>query len=150
MFGRFAAVFRQYSHIQASWFSEGKRPGRFHFTSAGRLWWDLIDENVHKATGHVNKTSIDETVQMIREAGFTPAQRTTLYDILKIYNLKTQPVSYQRVIYVCTNVREEDGRPACGREGLKRSCARLKEEVKKRGLKGKVRAMKSGCMDFAK
>jgi len=62
--------------------------------------------------------------------------------------VKTQPVSYKRVVYVCTNVREEDGRPACGLRGSEEICARLKEEVKKRGLKGKIRAMKSGCMDF--
>ena len=62
--------------------------------------------------------------------------------------MKTQPVSYKRVIFVCTNVREEDGRPACGLRGSEEICLRLKEEVQKRGLKGKVRAMKSGCMDF--
>jgi len=62
--------------------------------------------------------------------------------------MKSQPVPYQRVIYVCTNVREEEGRPACGARGSEEICALLKEEVKKRGLKGKVRAMKSGCMDF--
>jgi (2Fe-2S) ferredoxin len=55
---------------------------------------------------------------------------------------------YQRVIYICTNVREDDGRPACGKRGSEAICERFKEEVKKRGLKGKIRAMKSGCMDF--
>ena len=62
--------------------------------------------------------------------------------------MKTQPVSYKRVIYICTNVREEDGRPACGLRGSEAICAAFKDEVKKRGLKGKIRAMKSGCMDF--
>ena len=62
--------------------------------------------------------------------------------------MKKQPVSYKRVIYVCTNVREEDGRPACGLRGSEAICLALKDEVKKRGLKGKIRAMKSGCMDF--
>jgi cyclic dehypoxanthinyl futalosine synthase len=73
-------------HIQASWFSEGKKVGQvaLHF-GADDFGGTLIDENVHKATGHVNTTTIDFTVQMIREAGFTPAQRTTLYDILKVY-----------------------------------------------------------------
>jgi (2Fe-2S) ferredoxin len=62
--------------------------------------------------------------------------------------MKTQSSPYKRVIYVCTNVREEDGRPSCGARGSEAICLALKEEVKKRGLKGKVRAMKSGCMDF--
>ena len=62
--------------------------------------------------------------------------------------MKTQPVAYKRVVYVCTNVREEDGRPACGLRGSEAICLQLKEEAKKRGLKGKIRVMKSGCMDF--
>ena len=61
--------------------------------------------------------------------------------------MKTQPVPYRRTIFVCTNKREE-GRPACGMRGSEAICERLKEEVKKRGLKGKVRAAKSGCMDL--
>ena len=69
-------------HIQASWFSEGKKIGQvsLHF-GADDFGGTLIDENVHKATGHINTTTIDLTVQMIRDAGFTPAQRTTLYTI---------------------------------------------------------------------
>lgn len=61
--------------------------------------------------------------------------------------MKTRPVPYKRVIFVCANKRE-DGRPACGLRGSETLCEQLKDEVKKRGLKGKVRAMKSGCMDF--
>ena len=73
-------------HIQASWFSEGKKVGTLalHF-GADDFGGTLIDENVHKATGHINTTTIDDTLQMIRDAGFTPAQRTTLYEILRIY-----------------------------------------------------------------
>jgi (2Fe-2S) ferredoxin len=62
--------------------------------------------------------------------------------------MKTQKAPYARVIFVCTNVREDDSRPSCGHRGAMEICERLKEEVKKRGLKGKIRAMKSGCMDF--
>ena len=62
--------------------------------------------------------------------------------------MKEQKLPYQRVIYICTNNREEDGRPACAKRGSEAICERFKEEVKKRGLKGKIRAMKSGCMDF--
>ena len=62
--------------------------------------------------------------------------------------MNEKKVPYQRVIYICTNNREEDGRPACAKRGSEAICERFKEEVKKRGLKGKIRAMKSGCMDF--
>ena len=45
----------------------------------------LFEENVHAATGFVNHTTTDEVVTLIREAGFKPVQRTTLYDILRAY-----------------------------------------------------------------
>jgi cyclic dehypoxanthinyl futalosine synthase len=74
-------------HIQASWFSEGKKVGplALHF-GADDFGGTLIDENVHKAAGFVNQTTIDDVVQLIREAGFIPAQRTTLYEILRVFD----------------------------------------------------------------
>ena len=45
----------------------------------------LFEENVHLATGHVNKTTIAEIETLIRESGFTPAQRTTLYDHVRVW-----------------------------------------------------------------
>lgn len=79
-------------HIQASWFSEGKKIGQIalHF-GADDFGGTLIDENVHKATGHVNTTTLDYTVTMIKEAGFVPVQRTTLYDLLKVYDEELVP-----------------------------------------------------------
>ena len=74
-----------FDHIQASWFSEGKKTGQIalHF-GADDFGGTLFEENVHLATGHVNKTTVAEIETLIREAGFTPAQRTTLYEILKV------------------------------------------------------------------
>lgn len=47
------------------------------------------------------------------------------------------------------NDRGEGGdRPACGPRGGAEICEALKKEVKKRGLTGKIRALKSGCMDL--
>jgi len=73
-------------HIQASWFSEGKKIGQvaLHF-GADDFGGTLVEENVHAAANFVNKTSTDEVITLIRESGFVPAQRTTLYDILKVY-----------------------------------------------------------------
>ena len=62
--------------------------------------------------------------------------------------MKSSPVPYRRMIFICTNIREEDGRPACGLRGSEKICETFKAEVKKRGLKGKIRALKSGCMDL--
>jgi cyclic dehypoxanthinyl futalosine synthase len=75
-----------FPHIQASWFSEGKKTGQIalHF-GADDFGGTLLEENVHAAANYVNRTNIDECVQLIHDAGFAAAQRTTLYDILKIH-----------------------------------------------------------------
>src|SRR5881296_1419887 len=89
MYFRVLAVSRLYldnfEHIQASWFSEGKKTGQvaLHF-GADDFGGTLFEENVHLATGHVNKTTVAEVETLIRESGFTPAQRTTLYEILRV------------------------------------------------------------------
>ena len=75
-----------FQHIQASWFSEGKKTGQvaLHW-GADDFGGTLFEENVHAATGFINKTSTDEIKTIIREAGFQPAQRTTLYEIVKVF-----------------------------------------------------------------
>ena len=74
-----------FDHIQATWFSEGKKTGQvaLHF-GADDFGGTLFEENVHLATGHVNKTTVAEIETLIRESGFTPAQRTTLYEIVRV------------------------------------------------------------------
>ena len=85
---RMLAVSRLYldnfDHIQASWFSEGKKTGQvsLHF-GADDFGGTLFEENVHAATMFVNKTTVEEIVTLIRESGFRPSQRTTLYEIIK-------------------------------------------------------------------
>jgi len=85
---RMLAVARLYldnfTHIQASWFSEGKRTGQIALHFGADDWGGtLFEENVHKAADYVNTIAVDEMTTLIREAGFTPAQRTTTYEILK-------------------------------------------------------------------
>src|SRR5947207_627873 len=73
-------------HVQASWFSEGKATGQIALHFGADDWGGtLFEENVHKAAEYVNTISVDEIVTLIREAGFTPAQRTTEYEILRTY-----------------------------------------------------------------
>ncbi len=76
-----------FDHIQASWFSEGKKAGQaaLHF-GADDFGGTLIDENVHAAAGFVNKASTEEVVALIKEAGFVPVQRTTLYETVKVFS----------------------------------------------------------------
>jgi cyclic dehypoxanthinyl futalosine synthase len=75
-----------FPHIQASWFSEGKKAGQIalHF-GADDFGGTLVEENVHAAANFVNKTNTDEVIGLIRESGFVPAQRTTLYEVLRTY-----------------------------------------------------------------
>ena len=74
-----------FPHIQASWFSEGKKTGQIalHF-GADDFGGTLMEENVHAAANFVNKTNTEECIQLIQEAGFAAAQRTTLYEILGV------------------------------------------------------------------
>ncbi len=90
MYLRMLAVSRLYldnfPHVQASWFSEGKRTGQIALRFGADDWGGtLLEENVHKAADFVNTIGVEEIVTLIREAGFTPAQRTTEYEILKRY-----------------------------------------------------------------
>jgi cyclic dehypoxanthinyl futalosine synthase len=85
---RMLAVARLYldnfAHIQASWFSEGKRTGQIALHFGADDWGGtLFEENVHKAADYVNTITVEEMTTLIREAGFTPVQRTTTYEILR-------------------------------------------------------------------
>lgn len=75
-----------FQHIQASWFSEGKKTGQIalHF-GADDFGGTLLEENVHAAANYVNKTSTEECIQLIHESGYAAAQRTTLYEIVKVH-----------------------------------------------------------------
>jgi cyclic dehypoxanthinyl futalosine synthase len=78
-----------FQHIQASWFSEGKKTGQIALHFGGDdFGGTLLEENVHAAANFVNKTNTDEVIDLIRESGFVPAQRTTLYEILRTYERK--------------------------------------------------------------
>jgi cyclic dehypoxanthinyl futalosine synthase len=78
-------------HIQASWFSEGKKTGQIalHF-GADDFGGTLLEENVHAAANFVNKTNTEECIQLIHESGFAAAQRTTLYDIMQVHPIPAE------------------------------------------------------------
>lgn len=61
--------------------------------------------------------------------------------------MKIQAPAFRKYIFVCENLRE-GGEACCGPNAMgKGYVERLKEEVKKRGLKGKVRVSRTGCLD---
>jgi cyclic dehypoxanthinyl futalosine synthase len=84
---RMIAVSRLYldnvDHVQASWFSEGKKTGQIalHW-GADDFGGTLFEESVHAEADYVNTSSVAEVRELIREAGFVPVQRTTLYERL--------------------------------------------------------------------
>ena len=74
-------------HIQASWFSERKKTGEVALNfGADDFGGTLFDENVMQEAGFYNRTTADEIKSIIRDAGFTPAQRTTKYEILQVFD----------------------------------------------------------------
>lgn len=72
--------------------------------------------------------------------------------------MKSFRIPYKRMIFVCTNSRQpaaagQTCEAACGNEEYGKNSGFelvnvLRDEVKKRGLKGKIRVAKSGCMDL--
>lgn len=76
-----------FDHIQASWFSEGKKTGQIalHF-GADDFGGTLFEENVHAAANFVNKTNTDEIISLIHESGFDAAQRSTVYDLIAVHH----------------------------------------------------------------
>jgi cyclic dehypoxanthinyl futalosine synthase len=77
-----------FPHVQASWFSEGKKVGQIalHF-GADDFGGTLQEENVHAAANFVNTTNTEECIRLIQESGFAAAQRTTLYEVIAVHEV---------------------------------------------------------------
>lgn len=73
-------------NIQGSWVTQGERMAQvaLHF-GANDLGGTMLEENVVAAAGCSFRMSQDELVELIRDAGFIPARRTTEYTILREY-----------------------------------------------------------------
>jgi len=81
---RLLAVSRVYldnmPNVQASWVTQGLRLGQVALAfGANDLGSTMIEENVVAAAGVRNQCDVPEMVRLIRAAGRTPVQRTTLY-----------------------------------------------------------------------
>jgi len=61
--------------------------------------------------------------------------------------METKETPFKKMVFVCTNLRETEERPCCARRGGGALHAQLKEMVRARGLHGKVRVCRSGCLD---
>jgi cyclic dehypoxanthinyl futalosine synthase len=73
-------------NIQASWVTQGAMMAQVAlFFGANDLGGTMLEENVVAAAGCSFRLSQEEIVELARSAGFTPAKRNTLYEILETY-----------------------------------------------------------------
>jgi cyclic dehypoxanthinyl futalosine synthase len=73
-------------NIQASWVTQGARMAQVAlFFGANDLGGTMLEENVVAAAGCSFRLSREEIVELVRQAGFIPARRNTLYEILEEY-----------------------------------------------------------------
>ncbi len=76
-----------FQNVQASWVTQGSGIAQLalHF-GANDFGSSMIEENVVRAAGVSYRISVDDMVYNIRKAGFIPAKRDVLYNILEIYS----------------------------------------------------------------
>ncbi|MBM7865484.1 dehypoxanthine futalosine cyclase [Heliobacterium gestii] len=72
------------ANIQASWVTQGAKMGQVALAfGANDFGGTMLEENVVRAAGVRHRVPMDEIVRAIRDAGKRPAQRDTLYHILR-------------------------------------------------------------------
>lgn len=73
-------------HVQSSWFSEDLRTGQLGLLAGADDFGGLLfEESVLGKAGHAPKTSLERTLDVIRAMGFEPAQRNSLYEVVRQY-----------------------------------------------------------------
>jgi cyclic dehypoxanthinyl futalosine synthase len=79
-------ILDNFPHIQASWFSEGRKTGQLALTfGADDFGGTLLEEHVLRGTNDLAHTTLEEVLHLIHDAGYIPVQRDTLYQTLTIY-----------------------------------------------------------------
>ncbi|HCJ79677.1 MAG TPA: dehypoxanthine futalosine cyclase, partial [Desulfotomaculum sp.] len=74
-------------HLQVSWVTQGIKVAQVAlFFGADDCGSTKLEENVVRAAGvTISRVSPAEIIHSIQKAGFKPAQRTTTYEIIKIF-----------------------------------------------------------------
>ncbi|MFZ5634135.1 MAG: cyclic dehypoxanthinyl futalosine synthase [Bacillota bacterium] len=73
-------------NIQASWVTQGAKMAQVALTfGANDFGSTMLEENVVRAAGVTYRVPMEEIIRVIRDAGFRPAQRTTLYQVIRDY-----------------------------------------------------------------
>ena len=74
-------------HLQAGWVTEGPQVAQLALQfGADDYGGVLMTEEVVSATGLNHGVTEAQVIHLIREAGWTPAQRTTQYDIIRVHD----------------------------------------------------------------
>ena len=70
-------------NIQSSWVTQGKEIGQVALKfGANDMGSTMIEENVVRAAGAYGCTTRTEIERLIRDAGYVPHQRDTLYNLV--------------------------------------------------------------------
>lgn len=74
-------------NIQVSWVTQGPKMAQVALKfGANDFGSTMIEENVVSAAGTTYRMTKEEIVEIIRDAGYIPAQRNTLYEIIRVYD----------------------------------------------------------------
>lgn len=87
---RVLAVSRLYldnvQNLQASWVTQGLKMAQVALRfGANDFGSTMIEENVVRAAGVAYRVTKDDIINAIKKAGFQPAQRNTIYNILRMF-----------------------------------------------------------------
>lgn len=78
-------------NFQSSWVTMGPEVGKLSLRyGCNDFGSTMMEENVVSAAACTHKVNIELILQLIREAGKIPAQRNTVYDILKVFDKDTK------------------------------------------------------------
>lgn len=73
-------------NIQASWVTQGAKMAQVSLSfGANDFGSTMLEENVVRAAGVNYRVPMEEIVHCIKEAGFTPAQRNTKYEVIRSF-----------------------------------------------------------------
>ena len=77
-----------FENIQAGWLTEGIKIGQAALAfGANDMGGTLLEDKVLEPTGiDASHTRKEDLIRLIREAGYIPAQRSTNYEILHVFN----------------------------------------------------------------
>ncbi|MEK6689896.1 MAG: cyclic dehypoxanthinyl futalosine synthase [Nitrospirota bacterium] len=77
-------ILNNFKNIQVSWVTQGPKMAQVALKfGANDFGSTMIEENVVSAAGTAYRMSKEEIIEIIKDAGYIPAQRNTLYEIIR-------------------------------------------------------------------